>query len=222
MAEDACSWGPCIHCWSVWTWSQNCQLPLLPPHWNSCRADDKNCHDSQVEWLHTVRKGCDPQALLCACKHGHLNVARWLQANCSACQRWTRQQQDPLAFFLEYPASFGSKVGGNLEILQWLLGEFNMADNLYRLVGAAVVAGSEDCFQFLMAQPEKYHQAARQSKSPLQRCLMLLAAENGRTTMLPALTALSQVTGVGASKSLFFQTRKISVQTPLLVLDELF
>ena len=148
---------------------------------------------TQVKWLHSVKKGCHPEALRSACINGHLHVARWLKANCTACQEWTLQQPDQLASFTSDPLSIqSSNVGAHLVILKWLLSEYEMGASLYRLVADAVLAGNEECFQFLMNQPEKHHLAAKCSRFRIHPCLMQIAAEHGRTAML---SALSQITG---------------------------
>ena len=76
-------------------------------------------------------------------------------------------------------------------MLKWLLEDYVIGSSLYSLMENAVLAGSQECLEFLLAQPDRYHQAARQKKSKC-RPLMELAAEYGRLGMLPA---LSKITG---------------------------
>ena len=123
---------------------------------------------------------------------GKLEVAKWLKANCPACQAWTLQQPEPrLASFLGNLRSYSTNVCMDLDLLRWILKEYDIADNLYRLIGHAVISGSQECLQFLMSQPEKYHQAARHSNVVLHPLLMELAAEHGRLEMLPTLSTIT-------------------------------
>ena len=146
-----------------------------------------------MKWLHQVGRGCHSRAFHAACKSGHLEVAKWIKAHCLACQEWTLNQPAPkLASFLGELSHFdSSNICSQLDMLQWLLQEYDIADHLYHLIGHAIPAGSQNSLQFLMAQPERYHQAARQSESVVHPSLMELAARHGRSEMLPCLATIS-------------------------------
>ena len=143
----------------------------------------------QVKWLHAMNKGCHSGALHYACTNGHVAVADWLHENCSVCQEWTESQPGPhlLAFLENWRATQPSPAPIGMKMLKWLLEKYELADTLYHLLANAVIAGDEECFGFLISQPEQFHQAARQSNRRLPP-LMELAVRYGRTDMLPALS----------------------------------
>ena len=157
------------------------------------------CFHVQVKWLHAMKKGCHPRALHDACINGHVEVADWLYENCSACQEWNQEQPGSrLLTFLGSWSDCGYFCGRwratlpppaplGLKMLNWLLEKYELADALYHLLAYAVIAGDEVCFEFLMSQPEEFHQAARQSTSGVPP-LMRLAVKYGRVDMLPALS----------------------------------
>ena len=157
----------------------------------------------QVKWLHATKKGCHPRAFHDACTNGHVEVADWLHGNCSACQERTKNQpSSPMLTFLGLWSGSGPYFGARwasfpppaplgMKMLKWLLEKYDLADALYHLLANAVIAGDEECFEFLMSQPEEFHQAARQSPSRVPP-LMELAVKYGRVDMLPA---LSKITG---------------------------
>ena len=102
------------------------------------------------------------------------------------------QKCDPsLETFIHKPEMWSELegVGGHLEMLKWLLQDSVIGNSLYRLSEIAVIAGSQECLDFLLAQPAECHQAARRNKSTC-RPLMKLAAKYGRLDMLPALSKL--------------------------------
>ena len=160
------------------------------------------CFLVQVKWLHAMKKGCHPRALHYACTNSHVEVADWLHENCPACQEWTENQPGSrlLTFVGNWMAHSPPSAPIRMKMLRWLLERYQLADALYHLLANAVIAEDEDCFQFLISQPEKFHQAARQSKSQVPP-LMQLAVKYGRVDMLPA---LSKITGtlILVSKSL--------------------
>ena len=148
----------------------------------------------QVKWLHKRQKGCHPQAFRYACMAGHLETAQWLQANCSCCQEWTLHKSSPtLADFIQDWRQIGSlAVGGHLEMLKWLLEDYDIGDTLHCLIRSAVISGSQECLDFLIAQPERYHKMVMQSRASLRKPpLMKLAVKHDRLHMLPALATIS-------------------------------
>ena len=136
-----------------------------------------------------------------------------MYGNCSACQEWTEEQPGSRLltflgswsgtgpyFVARWQSTLPPPAPLGLKMLKWLLEKYDLADALYHLLANAVISGDEDCFDYLISQPEQFHQAARQSTSGAPP-LMELAVKYGRVDMLPA---LSKFTGALNLKLNFF------------------
>ena len=156
----------------------------------------------QVKWLYSRAKGYYPAAFSRACRSGHLEIARWLHDSCPACQAWSKKYKGQTPWSPNFEFFLGNRklthappvpiLPISLEMLKWLLEKYEIEDTLYLLMANAVIAGDQACLQFLMEQPEEYHQAARQSENHMHRPpLMELAARHGRVDMLPVVSKLS-------------------------------
>ena len=160
------------------------------------------CNTVQVKWLHKMQKGCHPQAFRYACMEGHLETAKWLKANCSCCREWRSQNSTPtLAVFLQDWRQSGSLgVGGHLEMLKWLLEDYDIGDTLHCLIRNAIISDSQECLEYLIAQPERYHKMVMESRENLKTPpLMKLAVQHDRLQMLPALATISGTQPPGAA-----------------------
>ena len=170
----------------------------------------------QVKWLHKMQKGCHPQAFRYACMEGHIETAKWLQANCPCCREWILQNSTAtLAVFMQHWRQLDSLgVGGHLEMLKWLLEDYDIGDTLHCLIRNAVISGSQECLEFLIAQPERYHKMVMESRGDSKKPpLMKLAVEHDRLQMLPVLATISGTQPTGNSFCFNFSRHKaIAIQ----------